>query len=134
MADHRRYLSAAEAAAALGVGKSWVRDLFDAVGPAAGTRDPETGERQFDPAWVAAQAELRSARRTRTVAGTLSVAEAAAQLRVSPNTVRRWFDRDQPGSGTVIANGRTGTSERRCSTVWLDALRPTLRSTQAPPQ
>ncbi len=125
--DHRRHVSVAEAATALGVSRSSVLRAFDAAGPAAGERDPVSGERLFNPAWVAAEVAARAARAPRSVSASLSVAEAARRLGVSKNTVRRWFDRDQPVSGQIIEGGRTGGTERRCATAWVDALQESLR-------
>ncbi len=122
MGDHRRHMSVGDAAAALDLSKRYIRQIFDASGGAAGERDPDTGERLIDRAWVEARRETRRQRPTRSVPDSLSVDEAATRLQVSKNTVRRWFDRDQPASGERIEGGRTGSSERRCSTAWVERL------------
>jgi len=127
-------LTAAQAAAAMGVGKTTARRLFDASAGAAGTLDPVTAARRFDPAWVQAQAARRAAKATRSLAGSLSVAEVAARLRVGKTTVRRWFDRDQPTSGHVIEGGRTEGTERRCNPAWVRALEESLGRPQPPTQ
>ncbi len=122
MGDHRRHMSVAAAAAALAVTKQTVRRAFDATGAAAGERDEITGERLLDPAWVEAKAAAKKARPTRSVPRTMSVAEAAVRLRRSTNTIRRWFDRDQPEAGEPIEAGRTGSTERRCAEAWVERL------------
>jgi hypothetical protein len=127
-------LSVAAAAGALKISKTSARRLFDAARGAAGALDATTGERRFDPAWVAAEAERRAGRPTRIVATTLSVAEAAARLGVGKNTVRRWFDRDRPESGTVIQGGRTGGTERRCAEAWVRAVEQVLEARPTAPQ
>ncbi len=122
MGDHRRHMSVAEAATILKIAKSTVRRNFDAAGPTAGERDPDTGERLVAAAWVRDQLASRRERQTRTVPASLSVSEAAKRLGKGKNTVRRWFDRDQPRSGVAIEGGRTGGVERRCSAAWVEDL------------
>lgn len=133
MADPERGLSVAEAAAALKIGRTTARRLFDASQGAAGERGA-TGERYFAAAWVAAEAVRRADRPAPSVSGELSVAEAAARLGISKNSVRRWFDRDQPGSGRVVEGGRTGGTERRCAAGWVQGVEQALRRPPAPPQ
>lgn len=133
MGDTTVGLSVAEAAAAMGVGKTTARTLFDVSAGAGGTVDPATGARRFDPSWVADQAARRIHRQSQSVPDALSVAEVAARIQVGKNTVRRWFDRDQPMSGVVVEGGRTGGTERRCDPGWVAAVEAGLRARLNPP-
>lgn len=132
MGDPGHGLPVAKAAARMGVAKSTARGRFDASGGTAGTTDPETGRRLFDPAWVEAQVVRRAARSSLRVPGSLSVAEVSAALGVGKTTVRKWFDRDRPGSGAVVEGGRTGGTERRCSPAWVRGLEEALGRTKPP--
>lgn len=53
----------------------------------------------------------------------LDVAEAAQMVGVSKPTLRRMFDNEQPASGLVIEDGRTGGKERRVDPGWAEAKR-----------
>jgi hypothetical protein len=53
----------------------------------------------------------------------LSVAAAAALIKVSKPTLRRMFDADLPESGTVDEAGRTGGRERRVDAEWAELMR-----------
>lgn len=134
MGDHRRYLTVAAAATALEISRRYARQIFDASGGAAGERDPDTGERLFDRAWIETRREDRRQRPTRSVPDSLSVDEAATRLQVSKNTVRRWFDRDQPASGERVEGGRTGSTERRCSKAWVERLAGDLDAARDTPE
>ncbi len=125
-----RTLTAAQAAAILGVGRTTARRLFDTSAGRAGTRDTATGERRFDPGWVAE----RAARSPRSVHTGISVADAARRLGVARTTVRAWFDRDRPNSGTFVEGGRTGGGERRCSPAWVESLLREREDPSDPPQ
>lgn len=133
MADPDRGLSVAEVAAMLKIGRSTVRQLFDDSYGAAGERVGPYRERRFHPAWVAAEADRRASRQPRSVATELSVAEVAERLDVGKNTVRRWFDRDQPASGRLIEGGRTGGTERACAEAWVAGLEVALARRESPP-
>ncbi len=133
MGDHRRFMTVADTAAALEISKRYTRQIFDESAGAAGERDPATGARLFDPAWVESRSEARRQRPARSVPDSLSVDEAATRLRVSKNTVRRWFDRDQPDSGERVEGGRTGSTERRCSKTWVEGLAGELDASRDTP-
>lgn len=132
MGDHRRHVSVADAAATLKISKRWMRQIFDASAGAAGERHPDTGERLIDVDWLQAQLAERASRPARSVPDSLSVSEVATRLGVAKNTVRRWFDRDQPDSGEEIEGGRTGGTERRCSAAWVERLERDLAATRTP--
>lgn len=56
--------------------------------------------------------------------GGVGIKEAARLLGVSERTAQRWFDADQPASGTLLEPpaGRTRSGERICSLAWIRGL------------
>jgi len=131
MGDPDRGLSVAAAAAALKIGRTTARRLFDDSRGTAGDRDGTTGQRRFAASWVLA--ERRASLPPRSVSAELSVAQVADRLGIGKNTVRRWFDRDQPASGQVVEGGRTGGTERRCAEAWVRGLEQALGRCDPPP-
>ncbi len=128
-----RHMSVDQAAAALGLPKATLRHRFDRAGDAAGWRD-RRGHRRISAAWVQLQLErLQAEQVPPDVATWPSVAEVCAVLGRKPTIVRRWFDQDQPASGTVLPSGRTASTERRFNPAWVAAKKAALDAATAAP-
>lgn len=105
-------------AAEHGISELTVRRWFDRDYPTSGERTAG-GRRRPAAAWAASLP-------TRRPGPGLSVLEAMEIIGVSKMTLHRWFDRDQPASGTVLDGrhgARTGAVERRCDPAWVQQMK-----------